>query len=711
MIQLNLTSEGLAAKTRNNNLIFTKFVTGSGADDNGESIQSQKQLVDISYSQVYNAGSTYTLNGSSYVEQINHVKICGTLSFSEALEDYTLTEIALMAKEGSEGTEFVFAYGANAQNGITILSGDNTTYSLILDIIFDTTPNVTVITSGIGVTYSDLIAHINTNVSNGIHGLSYTNDDLKINGVSLDICKNDIFQKTTGITTYDTLPTPSLADEGRIIYNKQNSFSYKCVKSVEISIGDYIYEDNGSWSVGDGTENGALEVIADNSTPSSDEITLSNAQSHFMEWVITNNITKRLFLAEQQIDNKSDIGHSHLTADIKDITATASELNTLDGVTASTAELNYLSGVDSNIQTQLDDKSDVGHTHLTADITDIQQQINNISVSAFIPLRQDNTTYAIGDVVKVIGLSIFEYLECIASGITGDGASLTGSLTVGNAYVDGTCIWLCCDIRDGLQAGDMKYRFSLNDIDGYIKINDIKTLLWFDKDSPITNDVNFKYLRLFRLILNQALYAYAKDSLFSFEVTASPSMASSTNPILLHGAGVVLINQWCNLSPLGFSTIEDITLQDYIDISTYNTNNSVSYTEAQYIETAQKLLDDILNNRAGKISIKISNITNRYIKLQGGQKEWISRLEDEGLPNITGFFGSSFNGTVWLPVNEDGGAFYSSQTVGNTMKATNFIIEPGNHRFEFDASRSNSIYGKSSHVTPASLHLCPFIKY
>ena len=256
MIQLNLTSDGLAAKTRNNNLIFTKFVTGSGADDNGESIQFQEQLVDISYSQVYNAGSTYTVNGSSYVEQINHVKICGTLLFSEALEDYTLTEIALMAKEGSEGTEFVFAYGANSQNSINVLSGDNTTYSLILDIIFDTTPNVPVITNGTGVTYSDLIAHINTNVINGVHGLNYTNDDLKINGVSLDICKNDIFQKTTGITTYDTLPTPSLADEGRIVYNKQNSFSYKCVKSVEISVGDYIYEDNGSWSVGDGTENG-----------------------------------------------------------------------------------------------------------------------------------------------------------------------------------------------------------------------------------------------------------------------------------------------------------------------------------------------------------------------------------------------------------------------------------------------------------------------
>ena len=45
------------------------------------------------------------------------------------------------------------------------------------------------------------------------------------------------------------------------------------------------------------------------------------------------------------------------------ITATASELNKLDGVTATTAELNYVDGVTSNIQTQLDGKAASGHTH------------------------------------------------------------------------------------------------------------------------------------------------------------------------------------------------------------------------------------------------------------------------------------------------------------------------------------------------------------
>lgn len=735
MIQLNLTSDGLAAKTRNNNLIFTKFVTGSGADDNGESIQFQEQLVDISYSQVYNAGSTYTVNGSSYVEQINHVKICGTLLFSEALEDYTLTEIALMAKEGENGTEFVFAYGANSQNSINVLSGDNTTYSLILDIIFDTTPNVTVITSGIGVTYSDLIAHINTNVSNGVHGLSYTNDDLKINGVSLDICKNDIFQKTTGITTYDTLPTPSLADEGKIVFNKQNSFSYKCVKSVEISIGDYIYEDNGSWSVGDGTENGALEVIADNSTPSSDEITLSNAQTHFMEWVITNNITKRLFSAEQQIDNKSDIGHSHLTADITDITATASELNTLDGITASTTELNFLSGVDSNIQTQLDDKSDVGHTHLTADITDItataselnildgvtvtstdinslsgvksniQQQINNMSVSAFIPLRQDNTTYAIGDVVKVTGLSIFEYLECIASGITGDGTSLTGSLSIGNAYVDGTCIWLCCDMRDGLQAGDMKYRFTDKDLAGYIKDN--RTILFIDKDNPIESVANWRLLRLFRLILNPLLYSYNYNSLFALNI----SMPFHSHELDYLGA-VILLNQWCNLTPLALTEIDyDITLQDYIDIDTFKNNNpmlALGYTETDFKDVAKSLLERLSTNVS--IEVRVSNITDYYIKLQNLQK-WVSRLENEGLPNITGTLGSLVSGNNNNTNPSSGALSWGGR--GTATRYQNASTATANNWYDpaFDASRSNSIYGKSSHVTPASLHLCPFIKY
>ena len=45
------------------------------------------------------------------------------------------------------------------------------------------------------------------------------------------------------------------------------------------------------------------------------------------------------------------------------ITATASELNKLDGITATTTELNYVDGVTSNIQAQIDSKAASSHTH------------------------------------------------------------------------------------------------------------------------------------------------------------------------------------------------------------------------------------------------------------------------------------------------------------------------------------------------------------
>lgn len=52
---------------------------------------------------------------------------------------------------------------------------------------------------------------------------------------------------------------------------------------------------------------------------------------------------------------ESDIPSLHLSK-ISDITATAAEVNVLDGITATTTELNYTDGVTGNIQTQLDNK-------------------------------------------------------------------------------------------------------------------------------------------------------------------------------------------------------------------------------------------------------------------------------------------------------------------------------------------------------------------
>lgn len=91
-----------------------------------------------------------------------------------------------------------------------------------------------------------------------------------------------------------------------------------------------------------------------------------------------------------KIESLSDLG----------ITATAAELNKLDGVTATATELNYVDGVTSNIQTQLNSKAASNHTHSTASTSaaGFLRQLNG-STSNF--LRGDgtwatppNTTYS-----------------------------------------------------------------------------------------------------------------------------------------------------------------------------------------------------------------------------------------------------------------------------------------------------------------------------
>ncbi len=61
------------------------------------------------------------------------------------------------------------------------------------------------------------------------------------------------------------------------------------------------------------------------------------------------------------------------------ITATAAELNKLDGVTATATEINYIDGVTSNIQTQLDNKAAKSHTHTVANITDLTATVTELN--------------------------------------------------------------------------------------------------------------------------------------------------------------------------------------------------------------------------------------------------------------------------------------------------------------------------------------------
>lgn len=66
------------------------------------------------------------------------------------------------------------------------------------------------------------------------------------------------------------------------------------------------------------------------------------------------------------------------------ITSTTAELNLLDGVTATTAELNYVDGVTSAIQTQLDGKVDESDGSVTT-ATAGSAVVRNITLSTAVP--------------------------------------------------------------------------------------------------------------------------------------------------------------------------------------------------------------------------------------------------------------------------------------------------------------------------------------
>lgn len=118
------------------------------------------------------------------------------------------------------------------------------------------------------------------------------------------------------------------------------------------------------------------------------DITASIKASSIDEGKLDASVNASLDLADSSVQNLADLG----------ITATASELNVLDGIIASTAELNFTDGVTSAIQTQLDGKqatltgltASVAELNFTDGVTSaIQTQIDGKQ-----PLDSDLTTIA-----------------------------------------------------------------------------------------------------------------------------------------------------------------------------------------------------------------------------------------------------------------------------------------------------------------------------
>ena len=121
---------------------------------------------------------------------------------------------------------------------------------------------------------------------------------------------------------------------------------------------------------------------------------------------------------------------------ITDVTATASELNVLDGITATTTELNYVDGVTSSIQTQLNGKV-VGNTAITG-VTKCKITYDS---KGLVTAGADLSS---GDVTTALGYT--PYNGSVMTGADGTSAGTSGLVPVtadtdNKKYLrgDGTC--------------------------------------------------------------------------------------------------------------------------------------------------------------------------------------------------------------------------------------------------------------------------------
>ena len=114
---------------------------------------------------------------------------------------------------------------------------------------------------------------------------------------------------------------------------------------------------------------------------------------------------------------------------ISDVTATAAEVNVLDGITASTTELNYVDGVTSNIQTQLNNKLAVAPDG-TNNLIDSG---NKVALTYLPDVVLGQMLYA-GTVVPSTGVATLTTNAKTKLGTTSDTITLTNDTTAITGY-------------------------------------------------------------------------------------------------------------------------------------------------------------------------------------------------------------------------------------------------------------------------------------
>lgn len=147
---------------------------------------------------------------------------------------------------------------------------------------------------------------------------------------------------------------------------------------------------------------------------------------------------------------------------------------------------------------------------------------------------------------------------------------------------------------------------------------------------------------------------------------------------------------------------QEVTRATYADLWVYAQNNGLVKTESEWqaLNTSQNGNVPFYSSGDGSTTFRMPKVVG-YIKGSASQSD-AGSYATEGLPNISGSFGGMGNRMAYT-VSERKGAFkYYGTNPADTVGALNEARSGYQTYFavSFDASRSSSVYGSSTHVTP-----------
>lgn len=457
------------------------------------------------------------------------------------------------------------------------------------------------------------------------------------------------------------------------------------------------------------------------------------------------------------LGNYASSSHTHMVSDITDVSSLASASHT--HVEADIIDLgNYASSNHTHTLSNITDviASNTEVNYLVNSTRNIQTQINDARMYGFFPAWEYQHEYNIEDCIKIPCCKITQYLECIVGGVSGscpeyptgqteiyytveDGEVVRHERSIdykldefiavvnGQCIVDGTCVWLVQDIRDARVIGSItpllwRPMYVYDAFDNY-GIGIYNTVRLYDgrssKQSDMSKADNLKFIRLLKRIMGSAIFTLNMSRIFKLNSNSAINSSSSTE--LSHMGGALIILDWCfrpfdYLSSSHYNDI-DSRASKYIEnmLSYYNSEFSVNLTKTQIVNDAIAKKTKIYNNQITNDYLYFeSNGIGKYAIMQSGN---YGIFKDAGLPNITGSISSirGYQGSSVSNSSNSSALYWSSiQTSTSNYASQQQSITSGNKagvNVQFNASRSNSIYGNSTTVQPNTLQVYYYMKY